>query len=140
MVLPTISTTRSTTRGPSHKPRSKNRENTDLTKAFRPSRAPLFLGIATRSSLARWRFRQLRLAIEKCARSSAGMTNPGTRLDSGRVAAPAEFRKRAEQASQRKADYVEVAAFDAWDMTPGATLDGVGAGFVIWLVGREVGG
>jgi hypothetical protein len=39
-----------------------------------------------------------------------------------------------------EAYYVEVAAFDARDVAAGAALDGVGAGFVVGLVGVEVAG
>ena len=54
------------------------------------------------------------------------------------VLGPAQFRKAVTQASQRKTDYVEVAAFDAGNVAAGTTLDGVGAGFVKGFFGREI--
>lgn len=54
------------------------------------------------------------------------------------VFGPAQFRKAVTEASQRKTDYVEVAAFDAGNVAAGTTLDGVGAGFVKGFFGREI--
>ena len=42
--------------------------------------------------------------------------------------------------SDGEADDVEVATLDTRDVTGGAALDSVGAGFVVWLVGGELGG
>jgi len=39
---------------------------------------------------------------------------------------------------KRKADYVEIAAFDAGDVSPGLSLDGVRAGFIVRLLGGEI--
>jgi hypothetical protein len=56
------------------------------------------------------------------------------------VAGPAEFAEVAYEASEGQADDVKVAAFDARDVASGSALDSVGAGFVVWLVGGEIGG
>lgn len=42
--------------------------------------------------------------------------------------------------SKRKADDIEVVAFDARDVTAGAALNSVGAGFVVRLIGCEIAG
>lgn len=51
---------------------------------------------------------------------------------------PAEARQGLCDAGQGQADNVEVVAFDAGDVAASAALDGVGAGFVAGLTGREV--
>lgn len=48
---------------------------------------------------------------------------------------PAEFAEGGHDAGQRKADHVEVAAFDAGNVASGVPLDGIGPGFVVRLFG-----
>ncbi len=53
---------------------------------------------------------------------------------------PAQGLQFGEDAGERQANYVEIAAFDAGDVTAGEALDGVGSGFVIRFFGIEIGG
>ncbi len=58
----------------------------------------------------------------------------------GSVFGPAEFGEGLGDARQGEADDVEVVAFDAGDVAARAALDGVGASFVVRLLGGEVAG
>lgn len=51
---------------------------------------------------------------------------------------PAEIGEGLGDPGEGEADDVEIVAFDAGDVAAGAALDGVGAGFVVWLFGGEV--
>src|SRR6266851_7724517 len=53
---------------------------------------------------------------------------------------PAEVGEGLLETGEGEADDVEVTAFDARNETAGATLDGVGAGFVVRFAGGEVAG
>src|SRR6267154_2413937 len=59
---------------------------------------------------------------------------------SGLVFGPAEAREGLLEAGDGEADDVEVAAFDAGNIAPGAALDGVGASLIVGFAGREVAG
>src|SRR5579872_576420 len=56
------------------------------------------------------------------------------------VFGPAEVGEGLGEAGKWKADDIEIVAFDARDVAASATLDGVGAGFVMGLFGGEVAG
>src|SRR6266704_1817567 len=58
----------------------------------------------------------------------------------GSVFGPAEFGEGLLEAGKRQADDVEVTAFDAGNVTAGAALDAIGAGFVVRLAGGEISG
>ncbi len=66
------------------------------------------------------------------------MTSGKTVGECGSIFGPAEIGEGLGDAGQGEADYVEVIAFDAGDVAAGASLDGVGAGFVVRLAGGEV--
>src|SRR6266853_2099937 len=53
---------------------------------------------------------------------------------------PAEAGEGLLETGEGQADDVEIATFDAGDVTAGAALDGVGARFVVGFAGREVAG
>ena len=85
--------------------------------------------------------RSLRFATAGCAAAPVGMTAYVQTLTGGEcVVGPAQVLEGGGYASEGKADYVEVAPFDARDVASGATLDGVGAGFVERLAGGKIGG
>jgi len=51
---------------------------------------------------------------------------------------PAEFVQGLSDSRQRKSDNIEIAALDAWNITPGASLDSVRAGLVESFASRKV--
>jgi len=54
------------------------------------------------------------------------------------VLGPTEFAEAVAQAGQGEADDVVIAAFNSGNVASGATLDGVGAGFIEGFFGREI--
>lgn len=78
--------------------------------------------------------------MKRTTSESTTKNNHGGKKAASSVFGPAKVSEGFRDAGERKAHDIEVVAFDARDETAGAALDGVAAGFVVWLAGGEIAG